>query len=1351
MSCFDLFCELVQSSVSEVSLDLHNYYQEASKVACYTLEETVYSTERLGLEEKLRKKYSLVRFINFNAQEYCKYRNVPPRTKDGNSRDHFLSTVLHTFIRDVENKFSSSDAIREVMMSPFSTLICVLLTDKNDKKFKIVGGFFYSCSPTYGVLVPLMIVNNEFQKKGLGKHFLRSIQKFTMYILRTRRCLVWYTYDAKNTLLSFYRKLGFHPAITSNFAIEHSLPLSLIQEINSIGNDEYLIECLEDICTKKVEHSIPHNAKQRTCEICGVTSKYIIVCDHKLKNSSYCKTGKSKYNICGIQICYSCNSQFGVSSGEDRCVFHSIHKLKWRYAKATSIRKTSRLYSENRKVCKKIYDIHQDIINMATNDKQNFYQGYHESFNHETANIETKCKHCFLIQNKISFSCFQLLGSLQAQNRQGNNESPWSHLNYIVNNRFEFKNQYELTTKLKLHKEKSCPINGSIRHNQFFDENIGRPSTLLQNCILGIKNVVGCGDCGVLSILLPILSATIGIREKIYREMNTVYKAYDYGYQGGLEMHEIFSIKGIRTILCYAKLHSNRFVDELDLEGNPFLLSEFESIKELEKNNNENDSEVLNYTRDSFREHFALTYEDEMNDHHDENIYWLANSDMMNLVSASNGMICVLGVSESTTEEIEKNQFNSIIHDFGFYATCEEHILLKAKYFILLRHIDGQHFDYFYDKRNQCALFEINFDKRESVINYILQFCSPTQYFELTGKKQNFDKFGDESESFYFKLPDSKTWNQTFDAKYAQREKYINETKIDWIHDAKTYLKKKNALLIPVILFPDEFKKEPLINLMIYLYHTPNQQVSLYDHNKFKLNNNRMATLCTACKKDVINLDAIELQKVVKKVDQADILLCEQFISHQVFQLKVYNSGRLCNSFYSDNFGSGDIFRFREDEEFLKQACLILSRKHDNNITKTQFFFIYKMIKQKKKPEKLYFDYYYDFDMRNNPTRLQEWFYRTNPEYSLKFNSETDDFENLKNATKKIDDKNLCYLLLDINEVHSFWQGKFSTSSKRKNKTAVTNIFQFLQNLLNHQFPTISVRTTMGSTNAKNLPAVYNSVKWISFFQYQDSSLVDQHINDKSDHTIHSWSKKKIMGFYLLSSLMEHNGDLKYPILDKTHLCFGLNDLIMLQDSLLFHCGYSKNELKDVFNLSSSLPPAKRKNTTQNQQTNQNAKSNTSPTVPTSEQPQETINNPPKKENKKAGQPTKANTIPVPVSKKPKVTEIDLNKTITKAKKSKVRDKNLAYARYLIAEKESTAYEMFKILEQDNLSITQLTEKCKDVGLMVNPNSKENKEDQENENTYRQAFEIARNAAVKLFAEKFQNSTSETDQEKSEI
>ena len=1355
---FDLFFELSRSAFSEVSLDRNTYYKEESNVNCYIIKEKVYSTAHIFKEKdnKTKKKYPLVRFINFNAKEYVEYRNHPTQAKNSNSRERFLSTVLHTFLSDLESKFSSSDAIREVMMSAFSILICVLLTEKNDYKFKILGGLFYSCSPTYGVLIPLMMVNSDYENKGLGKHFLRSMQKCTMSILRTRRCLVWFTYDNNNDLLSFYRKLGFHPAITSNFAIEHSLPLSLLQEINAIGVHEYLIECVEDINTNKKEHAIhlSKKAKQRTCDICGLTSKYVFVCRHKLKDSSFFidqkatkKRTPSKTFICGIQICYCCNSQFGVSPGDNYCVFHQTEMYHLKYSKPTAAMKQSRLYSKDRHVNKKVYEMHQDTIAMGTNSKNIFYKGYNESFNPKTADTEIKCRHCFLIENKISYACFQSLGFLQAQTPKGKNESKWKHLNYIVNNRFEFKNQHELTGKLKLHLPKICPISKKKSHNLFWDENIGRPSTLLQNCTLGIKNVYGFGDCGVLSLLLPMLSAPVHLQNEIYHAMNTVYKSYDHGNHDGLRKKELFSIKGIRSVLCYAKLHSNRLEEEYDFDEYTILSEEFNGIKNLLSNNNEDDSETLHFLMDSFRAKFALTYEDEIVDGED-GIYWLSNSDMMNFVSASKGMICVLGVTESTTKDIEKNQFNSIIHDFGYYATCEKHILKKAKYFILLRHIDGQHFDYFYDRRNQCALFEINFDQTESIINYILQFSSPTQYFELTGKEENpnnpMHHFGNEINTFYRTLPDFDTWKRTFESNKSERQLYIEDTGIKWIFDAKKYLKKAENILVPVILFPKKFEEEPRLNLLLYVQNHGQNRVTLFDHNKQKLNKIRMNILCKKLKEPVIDLENVALPKVVRRVETKDIRFCEQFISYQVFALKVYNTGRLVNAFYSDHFGSGDIFRLRKDEEFLQEACWILSRKHDKNIKKTQLYFIYKIIKEQKMEQKLYFDYYYDFDMKAKPTMLQEWFYRTNPEYCLNFDSNTDDFWYIQNTNKKLDNKRLYYLLLDVKEANLYWEEFFKRKNSQKKTNTVKNILQYLQNIINSQFPTITVNTTTSggvknASNTKSLPFVYNSVKWLSFFQNQDSSIFQGSPYQKEER-IPSWVEKKIMGFYLLSSLMEHDKDMKYSLTNKKDMCFTINQQAMLRDSLLFYCGYSNNDIKEVFDLSRTKvsPP-------RTIQRNKNTTSNTSSKggKPKIGQKNETNQNTKSDTSSKGGKPKIG-------QKKEETNQRTKSDTSSEGGKPKIGQNNLNYALYVIAEANSSADKILKI-ELENLSIVELTEKCKEKGLLLHPKSEANKVDKSKNKTYERAFDIARNAAVQLIAQKLKASFTEIDEQEGEI
>ena len=79
------------------------------------------------------------------------------------------------------------------------------------------------------------------------------------------------------------------------------------------------------------------------------------------------------------------------------------------------------------------------------------------------------------------------------------------------------------------------------------------------------------------------------------------------------------------------------------------------------------------------------------------------------------------------------------------------------------------------------------------------------------------------------------------------------------------------------------------------------------------------------------------------------------------------------------------------------------------------------MIRQQKKEQKLYFDYFYDFEMKGKADEFQKWFYRTNPEYSLTYEAEKDEMLYLQDA-KAFDNKCLYYLHLDIHEIHKCWE-----------------------------------------------------------------------------------------------------------------------------------------------------------------------------------------------------------------------------------------------------------------------------------------------------------------------------------------
>ena len=1305
MDSFDLFVQLIHIvNNSGVSIHTDTYYQKPisihqkeSTTNFYIFNETVYSAENICPDKK--KDYPIVRFINLNAKEYQKYRDVSQTTEVSDDRDGFLRKILHTFIEDVEDKFSSSNAIREVMMSATtSVLICVLLTKKTNYKFKVIGGLYYCCSPLFGVVVPLMIVNNDYHKKGLGKHFLRSIQKYTVLVLKNQRCLVWFTYDKTNTLLSFYRKLGFHPAISINLPIEHCLPLSLTSEINTIDTHEYLIECLESISLESKVHEIPNGSNnkriERICEICGLKSKFVLVCQHNLKNSSYKFVSKGRTNknkeICGLQICYSCNSQFGVSPIHDHCVFHAKENNSYKYKKpSNAIIELSSLYSKERKICRKIYDVYKDTIEMATKDKANFYRGYFESFDIKNAEKEIKCRHCFLSKNQVQYQCFQSLIPLQPQ-MQGNSKT-WTHLKYVVNNHFELKNQHDMTN-FKLHESRICPVSPNVKHNLTFDDNIGRPSTLLQNCILGIKNVYGFGDCGVLSLLLPILSADRDLQGTICINMQRVYKKYPNCKKKKWALNEIFTIKGIRSILFYAKINTRRVDEVYDLEDIEVLSEQYKDIQNLREDEG-SDVEELTGAIENMREQFAMTYEDEV-DHND--IYWLTDSDMLNLRSASNGMICVLGVTEFTFE-IQNNQFRSIIHDFNYNFTFQKHILQNAKYFILLRHIDGQHYDYFYDRRNKCAIFEIDYEKEDSVLNYILQFCSPAQYFVLTGKEQeNIVKFGDEEKSFYLERPTFSKWKETFETMSAKRKSYIELKEIKWIEDASNNLegggsRGNEGKPLPIIMFYDKFKENPSINLLLYVKADESgKKLTLYDRNCYKMDDIRIKVLCTKFEQDAIDLENFDLQAVAYKPKKEDILLCEQFITHQIFVLKVHDTGDFSNQFYNEHFGSSDPFRFRQDEEYLKQACLILSHKHNKIFIRKQLFSMYTMIRQQKKEQKLYFDYFYDFEMKGKADEFQKWFYRTNPEYSLTYEAEKDEMLYLQDA-KAFDNKCLYYLHLDIHEIHKFWEKKFSINKKEKKERKMISCWESLQHSLDIKYP----KTTK---KLKKMKPPLNSVKLLSFFQHQDSLDHDKTDND--------WTKKKIMGFYMMSGLMEYNKNETYTLATMNSYAFIEEDQNLLRDCLLFHCGYLKDEVTSLFNLTNIIP---KHNLALKQKTNRIAK----PKIP-----------------------------PKPSSK----ININKNEKSTTLLLSSKTNHNLDYAKYVIKNKDSSPHKIYKIEGDDKtLPILQLQHKCKEMGTLIHPQSKNNKHDVENQEIYKEAFHIALSAAQRMFAEKVSLRTEEEE------
>ena len=129
---------------------------------------------------------------------------------------------------------------------------------------------------------------------------------------------------------------------------------------------------------------------------------------------------------------------------------------------------------------------------MTTDSKQYFKErcGFYEE--------QPLCKHCSVISTKnIDLKSFQQFSSLG-----------FSNIKRLVNNTYDLRN-YNHMKLMGITNSFECIINKENNHSLVFDDNNGKPSSLLQNSLFDIKCVDAFGDCGFLSVILPILSNKI--------------------------------------------------------------------------------------------------------------------------------------------------------------------------------------------------------------------------------------------------------------------------------------------------------------------------------------------------------------------------------------------------------------------------------------------------------------------------------------------------------------------------------------------------------------------------------------------------------------------------------------------------------------------------------------------------------------------------------------------------------------------------------------------------------------------------------------------------------------------------
>ena len=133
----------------------------------------------------------------------------------------------------------------------------------------------------------------------------------------------------------------------------------------------------------------------------------------------------------------------------------------------------------------------------------------------------------------------------------------------------------------------------------------------------------------------------------------------------------------------------------------------------------------------------------------ENDIYWLTSNDMINLpLIASVGVLCVYDNSKN----INQNRWsNCIISDMGYHSMTNKHLFIEADYFILLRFLDNSHWELFYDRNDNRAIFSTKLTAKNRPYHQIMKFCDPKTKYILTG---NMNYIKNEMYKSFYGLPE---------------------------------------------------------------------------------------------------------------------------------------------------------------------------------------------------------------------------------------------------------------------------------------------------------------------------------------------------------------------------------------------------------------------------------------------------------------------------------------------------------------------------------------------------------------------------------------------------------------------
>ena len=253
------------------------------------------------------------------------------------------------------NNFQQTFDKMHIFTSSNYSILTIGYFDQDLCIFEPIGCTYYHFNPLVGTFIPFLVVEDGFRKHGYDSALIMLLQALFTKNMDTSRVLVWGEFSESTVLISFYRKLGFFPTIPSNYPLCFLLPSGTVHGIRGVHESKnFLLEVREPISRKyeqgrviattvfnsddidkkrKIKPSalqtkLTTDAKDFKCRVCEINlcqDDTFVFCFFKCaadKSFHYKKDQNTSYGVCGLILCFSCQSNFGLNTQSSACPLH---------------------------------------------------------------------------------------------------------------------------------------------------------------------------------------------------------------------------------------------------------------------------------------------------------------------------------------------------------------------------------------------------------------------------------------------------------------------------------------------------------------------------------------------------------------------------------------------------------------------------------------------------------------------------------------------------------------------------------------------------------------------------------------------------------------------------------------------------------------------------------------------------------------------------------------------------------------------------------------------------------------------------------------------------------------------